>query len=384
MDAGLDTGPSSSARGADPPRRRRRHAGARLARLGGRPARRHASPLAALDCRAPRRTRQRRPSRPSSRPQDRVLDWREPGESRSRAGPGVRARPRARRRRSGGPLKRAPRRNPTRRRRRDPGRSSPSTTEASSWRPAEAGSGCSRLRPRAGGGCPRRGWATARGSHRASARTVRGADSRRRRPARGSRSRSSAGSPTRAPTRTACSPAALARTRVWTAGTGRSRPSSRTGRSAASSASITRSVLRPRRPVDRMTPGRARRFRLGAYQVLFMRRRAPRRGGRDGWRSRQPARAGFVNAVLRRLARRPPVAARRASTTTTIAVRTGLAPWAVARAPTAAGRRGRGGGRGVRATAGRCPSASTPCRTSRRAPPARLRERRLTRPARRR
>jgi len=81
------------------------------------------------------------------------------------------------------------------------------------------------------------------------------------------------------------------------------------------------------RPPDRMSPGALAAIRLGAYQLLFT--RVPDHAavsesvGLVTTRER-----GFVNAVLRKLAASPP-SPPNGVTDEDVAVRTGLAPWAV-------------------------------------------------------
>jgi 16S rRNA (cytosine967-C5)-methyltransferase len=81
------------------------------------------------------------------------------------------------------------------------------------------------------------------------------------------------------------------------------------------------------RPVSRMSPGARSVLRLGAYQVLFTAVAPHAAVGETVGLARDRER-GFVNAVLRHLAAEPPPwpAGTAASD---IAIRTGLAPWAV-------------------------------------------------------
>ena len=82
-----------------------------------------------------------------------------------------------------------------------------------------------------------------------------------------------------------------------------------------------------RRPVDRMTPGARHALRLGAYQVLEA-GVAPHAAVGETVELAAPKERGFVNAVLRRLAvdgASPPDGTRDED----VAVRTGLAPWAI-------------------------------------------------------
>jgi 16S rRNA (cytosine967-C5)-methyltransferase len=81
------------------------------------------------------------------------------------------------------------------------------------------------------------------------------------------------------------------------------------------------------RPVARMSPGARTVLRLGAYQLLFTNVAQHAAVGETVGLSRDRER-GFVNAILRRLASEPPVWPGGAGEAD-MAVRTGLAPWAV-------------------------------------------------------
>lgn len=81
------------------------------------------------------------------------------------------------------------------------------------------------------------------------------------------------------------------------------------------------------RPIGRMTPGAAHALRLGTYQLLHA-GVAPHAAVSETVELVGPRERGFVNAVLRRLADRPPpppAGTRDAD----VAGRTGLAPWAI-------------------------------------------------------
>ena len=108
---------------------------------------------------------------------------------------------------------------------------------------------------------------------------------------------------------------------------------------------------RAARPVERMTPGARAALRLGAYQILHTRIPAHAAVG-ETVGIVVPRERGFVNAILRRLAKEPP-APPAGRDDRAISLRTGMAPWAIARAPDAPpARRGRGGrGRFRRASA---------------------------------
>ncbi len=85
---------------------------------------------------------------------------------------------------------------------------------------------------------------------------------------------------------------------------------------------------RAARPIIRMTPGARAALRLGAYQLLHTRIPAHAAVGETVGLV-VPRERGFVNAILRRLAKEPPDAPvggddRR------VGLRTGMAPWAVA------------------------------------------------------
>jgi 16S rRNA (cytosine967-C5)-methyltransferase len=81
------------------------------------------------------------------------------------------------------------------------------------------------------------------------------------------------------------------------------------------------------RPVARMSPGARSVLRLGAYQVLFTDVASHAAVGETVGLARERER-GFVNAVLRRLASEPPDWPEGAAEAD-VAVRTGLAPWAI-------------------------------------------------------
>lgn len=81
------------------------------------------------------------------------------------------------------------------------------------------------------------------------------------------------------------------------------------------------------RPLDRATPRARTLLRLGAYQVIFTRIPAHAAVG-ETVALAGPRERGFVNAVLRRLAGDPP-GPPTGSSDEDVAVRTGLAPWAV-------------------------------------------------------
>ena len=101
---------------------------------------------------------------------------------------------------------------------------------------------------------------------------------------------------------------------------------------------------RAARPVERMTPGARAALRLGAYQVLHTRIPAHAAVG-ETVGIVVPRERGFVNAILRRLAKEPP-APPAGRDDRAISLRTGMAAWAVAElrhAPSPRGRGGRGG-----------------------------------------
>ncbi len=83
------------------------------------------------------------------------------------------------------------------------------------------------------------------------------------------------------------------------------------------------------RPLDRIDPETLSVLRLGAYQILFT--RVPAHAAVSETVAAAPVRSkGFANAVLRRLAARPPApASRDGDDDGAIADRAGLAPWAV-------------------------------------------------------
>jgi 16S rRNA (cytosine967-C5)-methyltransferase len=82
------------------------------------------------------------------------------------------------------------------------------------------------------------------------------------------------------------------------------------------------------RPLERVTPRALALLRLGAYQLLFTRIPDHAAVGETARIARQGER-GFVNAVLRKLAAAPPEWPR-GTDPESVAVRTGIAPWAVA------------------------------------------------------
>jgi 16S rRNA (cytosine967-C5)-methyltransferase len=85
---------------------------------------------------------------------------------------------------------------------------------------------------------------------------------------------------------------------------------------------------RAARPVARMTPGARAALRLGAYQVLHTRIPAHAAVG-ETVGIVVPRERGFVNAILRRLAKEPP-APPAGRDDRAISLRTGMAAWAVA------------------------------------------------------
>ena len=84
---------------------------------------------------------------------------------------------------------------------------------------------------------------------------------------------------------------------------------------------------RAARPVARMTPGARAALRLGAYQILHTRIPAHAAVG-ETVGVVVPRERGFVNAILRRLAKEPP-AAPGGVDDHAISLRTGMTPWAV-------------------------------------------------------
>ncbi len=84
---------------------------------------------------------------------------------------------------------------------------------------------------------------------------------------------------------------------------------------------------RAARPIARMTPGARAALRLGAYQLLHMRIPAHAAVGETVGIVVARER-GFVNAILRRLAKEPPAPPAGADDQA-ISLRTGMAPWAV-------------------------------------------------------
>jgi 16S rRNA (cytosine967-C5)-methyltransferase len=81
------------------------------------------------------------------------------------------------------------------------------------------------------------------------------------------------------------------------------------------------------RPLDRVTPSALALLRLGAYQLLFTRIPDHAAIG-ETVALASPGERGFVNAVLRSLARDPP-AWPAGSDDDAVSIRTGVAPWAV-------------------------------------------------------
>jgi 16S rRNA (cytosine967-C5)-methyltransferase len=87
-------------------------------------------------------------------------------------------------------------------------------------------------------------------------------------------------------------------------------------------------AARAARPIAEMTPGARAALRVGAYQVL--RTRIPAHAAVSETVGAVVARErGFVNAILRRLAKDPPALPRKRDDRG-VSLRTGLAPWAVA------------------------------------------------------
>jgi 16S rRNA (cytosine967-C5)-methyltransferase len=85
---------------------------------------------------------------------------------------------------------------------------------------------------------------------------------------------------------------------------------------------------RAARPVERMTPGARAALRLGAYQILHTRIPAHAAVG-ETVGIVVPRERGFVNAILRRLAKEPP-APPAGRDDRAVSLRTGMAAWAVA------------------------------------------------------
>ena len=85
---------------------------------------------------------------------------------------------------------------------------------------------------------------------------------------------------------------------------------------------------RAARPVDRMTPGARAALRLGAYQILHTRIPAHAAVG-ETVGIVVPRERGFVNAILRRLAKEPP-APPGGRDDRAISLRTGMTTWAIA------------------------------------------------------
>ena len=85
---------------------------------------------------------------------------------------------------------------------------------------------------------------------------------------------------------------------------------------------------RAARPVERMTPGARAALRLGAYQILHTRIPAHAAVG-ETVGIVVPRERGFVNAILRKLAKDPPAPPAGADDRA-ISLRTGMAAWAIA------------------------------------------------------
>jgi 16S rRNA (cytosine967-C5)-methyltransferase len=84
---------------------------------------------------------------------------------------------------------------------------------------------------------------------------------------------------------------------------------------------------RAARPLERMTPGARAALRVGAYQLLHTRIPAHAAVG-ETVGVVVPRERGFVNAILRRLARDPPVGPKKKDDRG-ISLRTGMTPWAI-------------------------------------------------------
>ena len=299
---------------------------ARASRRSARDARRRDAPALADGTarrRQPQTTRRRR-SRPSSRPEERVarLDA-SPADAivrRVRAfapDPGARTTFRGnaegapRRDRRGAPVDAAGARSGRGRR----------ATGVRRRRPGDGTCGCSRSRRAGRAGWPAADWA--RGARDLRRRAVSGDDDRAVGRARGDPPRHRRG---RLLARGSCRRCSSGR--AWTRATGRSRPSSRTARSATSRGLDRAIGLRASRPVDAHEPRRARRAaaRRVPAAVHAASRRTPR-CRRDG-RSGHARERGFVNAVLRTLADEPPAAADGRDRRRHLGAH-GLAPWAV-------------------------------------------------------
>src|SRR5439155_530660 len=81
------------------------------------------------------------------------------------------------------------------------------------------------------------------------------------------------------------------------------------------------------RPIDRTAPRALALLRMGSYQLLFT-RIPPHAAVSETVSLAGPRERGLVNAVLRRIAARPP-AWPTGSSPSDVSVRTGLAEWAV-------------------------------------------------------
>ncbi|HEX5937578.1 MAG TPA: transcription antitermination factor NusB, partial [Actinomycetota bacterium] len=85
---------------------------------------------------------------------------------------------------------------------------------------------------------------------------------------------------------------------------------------------------RAARPIARMTPGARAALRIGAHQLLHM--RIPAHAAvSETVAVVVPRERGFVNAILRRLAKDPP-AEPTGRDDRHVSLRTGMAPWAIA------------------------------------------------------
>ena len=150
------------------------------------------------------------------------------------------------------------------------------------------------------------------------------------------------------------------------AATGRSPPTSPTARSGASAGSTRRSTPRASRPVERMSPGARHVAAPRRLPAAVRRRAAARRGGGDR-RARRPAGARIRRTRCCAGSRRSAGAPERRSDDDAVCVRTGLAPWAVARAAARSwARRGRARRRGPRRTRAPLSLRANPCAPRRR------------------
>jgi 16S rRNA (cytosine967-C5)-methyltransferase len=83
------------------------------------------------------------------------------------------------------------------------------------------------------------------------------------------------------------------------------------------------------RPLDAVDPGALALLRMGAYQLLFS--RVPAYAAvAETVDLAKPGERSFVNAILRRLAREPPLPGPEGSDDESVSARTGVAAWAVA------------------------------------------------------